>query len=188
MSSTFTHKGHTFTVKHVHDSYHEPPWESGDGYGIVTDWINYRADEAADYKDESKYRALNHDHGSVRYYDWQASLDKAREEQWGLTDADKAKLAARIGHEPTAEEVTAEAVRKDYEFLRGWCQDEWSYVGVVVALQGTDYEQSLWGIESNADAYLAETARELADAILDDAPAQIDADVARLQALRASLP
>jgi len=72
----------------------------------------------------------------------------------------------------TPGEITAEAVRLDYEFLRGWCNDDWRYVGVIVTHLPDnmdddeveiDYRFALWGIESDADDYIEETAHELID-------------------------
>lgn len=71
----------------------------------------------------------------------------------------------------TAGEIRAEAVRQDFEFLRGWANDQWHYVGVIVTLLDADdedgrftpidYSHALWGIESEADKYLEEVAHEL---------------------------
>lgn len=62
------------------------------------------------------------------------------------------------------------AAQADFERLRAWCNDDWHYVGVVVEMLDDDNEvldsESLWGIESDAGAYLDDTARELADEIL----------------------
>jgi hypothetical protein len=68
-------------------------------------------------------------------------------------------------------------VRKDYEFLRGWCNDQWSYVGVTVTLMVEDedgelvesddpeLEDSLWGVET-FDDYHMEVAYENAGNIV----------------------
>lgn len=71
----------------------------------------------------------------------------------------------------TARQYAAGAARADYERLRGWCNDSWSYVGVVVTAgcecceEYTGESLSLWGIESDSFEYLDEVARELADEI-----------------------
>jgi len=61
------------------------------------------------------------------------------------------------------------AALADFDRLRRWCNDDWSYVGVIVAPvcpccdeAKWDDAQSLWGIESDAGEYLQEVARELA--------------------------
>ena len=67
----------------------------------------------------------------------------------------------------TPREYAARAARADYEYLRKWCNDEWSYVGVVVrradACPCCGETESLWGVESNAGDYLREVAEELAE-------------------------
>ncbi len=68
----------------------------------------------------------------------------------------------------TAGEIAAAAAQADYDRLRGWCDDQWHYVGVAVTVSRNgirltgDYDHAVWGIESDAGAYLAETANELA--------------------------
>lgn len=172
---TFTHKGHTFNVKHVTDPHHGPPWKEYDGHGVITEYLS---DTQADSDpDMELFREL--DHAGQWHYDWSASLAKAHTEQWSLAPEKAIGL--------TPEQITEAAVEADYQFIRGWCVDEWYYIGVVVSLDGTDIERSLWGIESNADDYLKEVARELADDVLTEAPAELDAEIARLQALRGSL-
>lgn len=73
-------------------------------------------------------------------------------------------MAAKLGRTPTQGDIVAEAVQRDFDYLRRWCTDQWSYVGVVVKFISEDLEES----ES-------ETARELADEIcsrLDDEMAE----------------
>ena len=181
--ATFTHRGLNFTRHTERDDDGSPPWERGDGHGVVTDWIH--ADEAPEGA-----RQLGHREGTARYYDLAATRIKAVEERWGLCDADRAALAARLGHDPTDEEVTAEAAERDYRFLNGWCLDEWEYVGVIVTLDGGGREcsASLWGMESNSgDQYFLETACELADQIIEDAGPALEARIAELQQLRATV-
>ena len=74
----------------------------------------------------------------------------------------------------TAGEVRAEAVRRDFEYLRRWANDQWHFVGVVVTLLGddedldglvaTDFHNALWGIADCDPAY----AREVADDLIDE--------------------
>lgn len=176
--STLTHRDLTFTVAKHYDTDHEAPWSACDGYGVVLE----RTRHSADAPDEA--RELNSDY----LYDWHASLDRAREEQWGLGEERLAALTAKLTRPPTQEEITAEAVRLDYEYLRAWCRDEWHYCGIVVKLQGSPIERSLWGIESNDEAYHNEVARKLADEIISDAPSEINSEIERLQRLAASIP
>ena len=186
-TSRITYKGVAFTVAKYYDEQHAPPWEEYDGHGVVTDYL-FVAD--ADLVDpRSDFRPISRwDGNRRRYYDWGKSLDRARVEEWGLGDEQRAKLADRLKREPTADEVLEEAVRLDYEYLKGWCFDEWHYCGIVVTLAGTDIERSSWGIESNAAAYHNEVARELAQEIMHDAAGELRTEIKRLETLAAALP
>ena len=152
--ATFTHRGHTFRVRFPHDADHGAPWEECDGHGPVSDWT--RRDK------RPGERILIEDHGSRRYYDVAEALQIARRDGWNTLS-----IPAPAGGE-TPRQQAARAVEADYAFLRGWCRDDWQYVGVVVCLEDDDDTQqaSLWGIESDADDYLTETAYELADEIM----------------------
>lgn len=78
----------------------------------------------------------------------------------------------------TRGEIAAEAVRLDFERLRDWCDDDWRYIGVIVTPipwgkdpkeVEIDYSYALWRIESDAEDYHGEVARELADQANDTA-------------------
>lgn len=130
------------------------PWEECDGHGIVSDWTtrDKRPGE----------RVLNTDRSSKRYYDVQASQKIALRDGWG-------------GEGKTKRERAAHAVARDFDYLRAWCNDEWRYVGVIVTLLSddpeeddatpTDYTYALWGIESDCDDHIKNTALELAGQI-----------------------
>ncbi|QGZ64366.1 hypothetical protein [Paraburkholderia acidisoli] len=112
---------------------------------------------------------------------------------WGLRDEDKATLQARLRRTTfavrgedgrhrleeqcrpwkplTRGEITAESVHLDYEHLRRWCNDQWYWVGLVVELLDDEVEpvddvcDSLWGMESEDDDYLRETAHGMAEGL-----------------------
>jgi hypothetical protein len=138
------------------DQDHGAPWEEHDGHGIVSEWTT--RDKAAGE------RVLCVDRHSRRYYDVAGTLKIARADSWG------APGGRRPGETRRAE--LARAVEADYEYLRGWCTDQWSYVGVVVTWVDSDgghdlgLTESLWGVESSEESYLEEGARELADELL----------------------
>jgi hypothetical protein len=184
MSSILNYRGLTFTVRTERDDTHGPPWEENDGHGKVTGWEPHDAG-----LDPARYRLLNSDYHSARYYDFEESIRIAVRDKWGLNAAEHAKLKAERldGGEPTPEGITHRAVLLDYQYLKGWCQDEWWYVGVTVTLQGTDITESLWGIESNADSYIAEVAEELAESIIGNADTLLTGELARLQQLQAAV-
>lgn len=148
---TFSHDGREFRINIVDDEDSGAPWDRADGHGVVSDWTtrDKRPGE----------RVLNTDRSSKRYYDVQASIAIAKRDGW---DAQP--------YGGTKGERAARAVDADFEYLRRWCNDQWRYVGVVVTLLDEDGEdagesESLWGIESESDDYIAETAREYAGQI-----------------------
>jgi len=64
----------------------------------------------------------------------------------------------------------------DYNYLKSWCDDRWHYVGVIVTASKDGIElgrASVWGIESEAEAHLLETANELAPEALTEARATL---------------
>lgn len=160
---TFEREGYKFTVTHPFDDTGDAPWERCDGHGPVSKWER-RSKRAGEH-------ILCSDHGSHRFYAWQEAIELAKRDGWGLSDSAKADLCRRLGREPTKGEIREEAVKRDFEYLRGWCNDKWHYCGVVVTLldskgEETDESESLWGIEDNAYDYLRDTAHDLADEII----------------------
>lgn len=163
-------KGLTFSVNIEPDCDADAPWVREDSHGIVSDWT--RRDKTPGE------RVLCDDRGSFRYYNFAETIKLAARDGWGLPDDARADLARKLGREPTAREVTAEAVEHDFKRLRGWCRDDWGYAGVVVTLldvdgNATDESDAVYGIESDAKAYFDEVARDLAEGIAErvgDAP------------------
>ena len=153
----FERGGRTFTFRTEFDDSHGAPWEEDDGHGVVSEWTT--RDKAPGE------RVLHADRSSKRYYDIAATMQIARKDGWGLCDADKAKLAAKLGRAPTRGDIVAEAVDRDYEHMRRWCADLWQWIGVIVEHAETGESESLWGIESESGDYLETVAHELADDI-----------------------
>lgn len=156
--NTFTHKGRRFKVEFLDDEDSEPPWDRSEGHGPVSEWTT--RDKAPGE------RLLSADHGSKRYYDYAEAVRIAKRDGW---DAEPYKTG-------TKGEQAVRAVEADFEFLRGWCRDEWSYIGVSVTMLGaedepTEYSGSLWGVESCGD-YKMDVARELADECIYEAAAK----------------
>ena len=146
--------GRSFTVAFPYDDFGRVPGEDDDGVGIVSEWTT--RDKAPGE------RELCADRRSKRFYDFAATMRKARKDGWGLTDDDKAKLAAKLGREPKKGDIIAEAVERDFDRMRRFCNDQWSYVGVVVTDDETGERDSVWGVESDCDEYLSEIAHDMA--------------------------
>ncbi len=112
--------------------------------------------------------ALAEDRGSRLVYDVDDSVRKALEDGWVATKG-------RQGS-PYHRAKTRAAVMKDYEALKAWCDNEWSYFGVAVTAfkAGVDltgeYSHAVWGIDGNHphgdNRYFLEVADDLADAAL----------------------
>ena len=158
--NTIERDGRTFGWIIKPDACNDPPWEQDDGHGPVSDWTN-RDKQPGE-------RVLNTDHGSKRYYAFAEACRIARRDGWGVNGG------KRLGESDRA--YAARAAEADYERLRRWCNDDWSYVGVVLiplcpcCNEGKpDYGHALWGVESDCDDYLETVAGELADDYLYDA-------------------
>lgn len=159
----FTHGGREFIASLYADDTRETPWEHSEGHGPV------RYDTARS-KHEGERVMGDVDRGGCAWlYDVQAAIALAHKDGWGVGDDEIAALTKKHGRAPTRGEIVARAVEKDFDFLRGWCNDDWHYCGVAVQAldadgkpMGDEFEHALWGIESNAGDYLKEVAAELA--------------------------
>lgn len=128
-----------------------PPWKEHDGHGIVSEWT--QRDK------QSGERVLSEARRSKRFYDFAGTVKKAKMEGWGLSDAEKSKLAASLSKDPatlTRGEITARAVELDFEHLKGWCNDEWTWQGYTAELwhngeKHSDLSASCWGFEGTPD-------------------------------------
>jgi hypothetical protein len=145
----FEHKGLKFRYEIDPDDYYGPPWKEECGHGPVSDW-EHRKKLPHEW-------VLIEDRGSYRFYDSKAALETALKDGWGPKDP-------ALTHKQNA----AAAVRRDYEYLRAWCNDEWSYVCVRVILldvDGNDTEEEaiLGGVHSD---YVEDCLKELAEEIL----------------------
>lgn len=155
---TITVDGYDITARIEHDADQGAPWENEDGHGPVTDWT-HRAKRPSE-------RILCEDRGARRYYDIAEAVKIAGRDGWDAPpygEGDKGKRVVR-------------AVEADFQRLRGWCEDHWTYVGVVLSVSrhGVTLDKhaaSLWGIESDAGEYLTSTANELLGEALDAAKA-----------------
>ena len=113
--------GYSVRVEVSIDEYYGEPWVECDGHGPVSDW------RPRDSKRPGE-RILHQDRNSCRFYDFAAAVAMARKEDWGSAGDDGLTAGAKA----------ARAAEKDFEHLRGWCNDEWRYVtvGVEVSRRG----------------------------------------------------
>ncbi len=155
---TITRGKFTLTARIHHDTDHGAPWDEEDGHGPVSDW------RCADSKQAGEL-VLHTNHSKARFYDYAEACRIALRDGWDAAPYNEYKSE-------TPRQQAAKAALADYNRLRQWCGDQWSYVGVMVECSQDDIqlgEASLWGIESDCDDYLAEVANELCDEALEEA-------------------
>lgn len=155
------YKGRELTIEHYYDQDSGPPWGNDCGTGEVSDWTS------KDRKHPWERILCTDDRGkrSVRLYDWRETMLKARKDGWGLGTNDFMKLTCELRRCPTAGQVAEVAVQRDFDWLRGWCNNDWYYIGIVVTDDETDESESLWGIESDCHDYIKELEAELCEQV-----------------------
>lgn len=135
--------GHEWTVEWAYDADCGAPRDNEDGHGPVSDWTS-RCKLPGEM-------VMANDRGLRRYYDFAAAVKQARAEGWNTAPYEW----------PTKGAQAAAAALADFEYLSGWCNDAWHYCGITVKLDGTDFEASLWGIESEGDEHHEEVIADL---------------------------
>jgi len=199
---TFTHNGKTYAARLERDETHGAPWIEECGHGPVTGWERrdkvpgelilaedrgmarfYDFQEACKIARRDGWGFLPGElvtdrfahSGKRKFRAYVARPDPGFLDLLAYgPDINSAILSLYAMHKATMtpRQYAAEAARRDYERMRQWCNDVWSYVGVIVAPVcpccdeiDESESRSLWGIESDAGDYLQEVARELADEI-----------------------
>lgn len=160
---TFEHAGRTFRVRYEPDTDAALPWDECDGHGVIRKAHAPHYDGRTDKRPGERPMNQPGRNEWQFYYDWAATTRKARAEGWGLGDGDWWKLAAQVNGEPTAGQVIAESVRRDFEFCSYCISDDMPYVGVIVELLGPEDEEgecetvsgtSIWGVETFRDYHM----------------------------------
>lgn len=131
--------GISFRVDWESDHDAGPPWSACDGHGEVSEWTS---------RDKLPGELVLAEHrGSKRFYDYAAAVRTARADRWGHRECPA---------NATRGQQAAFAARKDFEYLKGWCDDDWHYCRVVVTMlvqgEDTDGWDSCGGFESDDDA------------------------------------
>lgn len=155
-SETIEHCGETIRIEYFHDADSGTPWENAEGHGPVRT-SNYRhgdkkpGERPMNCPDRNEYQF---------YYDWQQSMKIAKRDGWNTAPYDAPNKALR-------------AVQADFDFLRGFLNEEWGYVGIVCTVLDAEGEEttdadSCWGFETFKDYHLTagkELAESLAEAV-----------------------
>ena len=153
------YRGWTLRVECHVDEHMGPPWEEPDGHGPVSDWTT---------RDKEPGEMVLHTDGrSRRYYDFAGAVKLARADGWDSEPFNK------DGRETPGEQAHKAALA-DFKRLKGWCNDDWHWVGftsAVISPDGDETEgESVWGFDDEAymleDAF--ETLRYQVDELIED--------------------
>lgn len=159
---SITIDGLTFSVELEHDHSHGAPWEEECGHGPVSAWTR---------RDKRPGERVLHSDGLSRiYYDVAGATRIARRDGWGISPDRLDAWRERVGQKLTRGQIVAAAVESDFQRLRAWCNNEWSYVVVTVTLLDTDGDETwmyecIGGVESDADEHIGDIAQGLAEQI-----------------------
>lgn len=197
----FDYEGRKFAAKIERDENHGAPWDECDGHGDVSEltrrdkapgeFVLYESRGAKRFYDFAaavkraraegwgfmphKVQILPDDEGRPPYTacgGWAIAgpFRAYHAENFNAAIADVYRQHAAT---MTPRQYAARAAMADFERLRGWCNDDWFYIGVIVAPVcdccgevDEDKAQSLWGIESDCEDYHAEVAQELANELI----------------------
>lgn len=199
--------GFTITATIHADTDTRTPWEDDCGHGPVSDWT--RRDKAPgelvlnsdhgskrfyDYAEACRI-ARRDGWGTLAPYRMAETI-QASDGTWlasatcqskgtihgtgnDINEAIRSLYAAHRATFPSARAYAARAAMADYEVLRAWCNDEWTYCGIDVTVErdGVElveqYECALWGVELNYPgdngSYLLDVANEQAAEALHNA-------------------
>lgn len=175
-NDTFEVQGLTFRFNTEADTDTGAPWEEYDGHGPVregdTDWYTGQVKKTPG--ERVLHRGGRNEY--TRVYDWSEAMKMALKDGWGLC----AEKRPANWDTLTKGQKAELAVQSDFDFLQGWCDDSWRYVGVIVTLMVEDedgdlveysgplsgtFHDSLWGVEDNDSSYVESVAVELAEGI-----------------------
>ena len=148
--------GFTITARIVRDDDMGSPWEEHDGHGPVSEWTN-RPKRPGEL-------VLLRDHDFYRYYDVAEATKIAKRDGWD----------APPYRQGTPDEQAYRAVKRDYEYLRAWCNDDWYWCGIVLSVQRggimLDADAAVaMGIEYHADGNDNSCLTMIANELIDEA-------------------
>lgn len=151
----------TFTCTMESDDDSDAPWDREEGHGPVHQRRRWEDGSGNPIKEPGELHL-----GNGWFYDYQEACRIARRDGWDAKPYN-------TGQE-TKRQQAAKAARADYERLRDWCNDEWSYVGFIVRLKhavtGVELaSSSLWGIESDCGSYGDTVCAELMEQCINEA-------------------
>ena len=156
MSETFqteTIESHGITVRieYFYDYDTGAPWIENDGHGVIR---SVRSNDYLRYATSKKPGEVLFHAGRGRdtwIYDIQETTKIAKRDGWGVSNAPEGL---------TPKQITALAVHRDFEYCKGWINDDWHYAGIVCTVldsegEETDIVDSCWGFETLNDYHEA---------------------------------
>lgn len=193
--SIFEHEGLTFQVEFTYDYDCEPPWERSEGHGVVSDWTRrdkrpgeivlssdrnlkrfYDVQETTAIAKRDGWGLSDENKAALIQRVARKTIKRVAKSEYHVLEnglrQDKltwetVEIPGRDPNKPlTKGEIRAESVRRNFEFLRSWCNDQWQYVGVIVTLMVEDedgelvksddpeHSDSLWGVETYEDHHM----------------------------------
>ena len=159
---TEIYKGYPIKVEIHQDEDKGEPWVEDDGHGIVSEWE--RRDKAPGE------RVLYCDGNSRLFYDFAKTMKIAKRDGWGLSEAEKATLTAKLRRQPTTKQILVAAVESDFKYLRAWCADQWHWQGYTTEIKTPSGDiingHSCWGFDD--EKYMLDDATDHARATVDD--------------------
>lgn len=145
-TKTLTILGVDCLIGYFQDQDADAPWDMSEGHGPVrkTNTPHWRrhagkkpGERPLNQADRNEYQF---------YYDWQEAIKLAKRDGWNTEPYDAPNRVAR-------------AVQADFDFLRGYVNGNWEYVGIVCTIldadgEKTDVADSCWGCETFGDYHL----------------------------------
>ena len=181
----------TVTARIERDDDMGPPWKVHDGHGPVSEWrprdskrpgervLNEDRGSCRFYDWQEAVKIAKRDGWGFLPYELVIEKDsdkypcggRATAGPFTAYDAEEFNRAIHDVYKQHRATMTAgqnaeDAVQRDFDNLRGWCNDDWCWVGVVLSVSKGGvtldvHAASLWGIESEAGDYFNEVANEL---------------------------
>ncbi|WP_152601589.1 hypothetical protein [Burkholderia paludis] len=191
--NTFELEGYSFRAHFERDDDISELWANHDGHGVASDWTrrNKRPGEVVLVSDRAsrRYYDIAASNQIAKNDGWGLS----EEDQAELIKRLSKKIVRRVkraeyqianglrvprlaletvetpGIDPskrlTGCKIRAEAVRRDFEFLRQWCNEQWEYMWVKVTIlrsnddgelvEGEHFSDSVGGVESHKEYHVA---------------------------------
>lgn len=135
---TITIDGFDISLSVSPDTISREPWRECDGHGVIVEMVHQNQVPA---NAVILQNAIS-ENGLVTYYDIDKTREIAKRDEWGVPNSS--------GMSP--EQITEQAIQNDLKRIRGWFNDEWSYVmlTVIVSFDDDVYDtESYCGIESD---------------------------------------